>query len=73
LERWVAATNDAILALLARAALGVTLILTGTGWMTVDSGTNLEQARGVAFPDDHPVPAAPSGHHAGHGAPGPLA
>lgn len=64
--------NRGVFALLACIACVVSLYLTAPGWMAVDSGAQLEQARRFVFRDDHPVTMALIWHFTDRIIPGPL-
>jgi hypothetical protein len=68
-SRWRAAPLFAVLCLL---AIALTLYMTAPGYMTADSGDQLEQARAMQFRDDNPVLMALIWHYTDRVIAGPL-
>lgn len=64
--------NTAIFVLVGLIAFAVTLYFTAPGWMTNDSGLQLDQARRFEFKDDHPVLTALIWHFVDRVVPGPI-
>jgi hypothetical protein len=64
--------NAAVFAVLACAGFALTLYIAAPGFMAMDSGDQLEQARKFAFRDDHPVALALIWHYTDRVIPGPL-
>jgi hypothetical protein len=64
--------NAAVFAVLACAGFALTLYVAAPGFMAMDSGDQLEQARKFAFRDDHPVGLALLWHYTDRLVPGPL-
>jgi hypothetical protein len=65
-------SNFAVFFVLGCAAFALTLYASAPGYMSVDSGTQLDQARSLQLRDDHPVAVALIWHVTDRIVPGPL-
>jgi hypothetical protein len=69
---WTAWRGAPVFLVLALGAFAVSLYLSGPGWMAIDSGNQLDQARAFQFRDDHPVLMALLWHYTDRILPGPF-
>jgi hypothetical protein len=69
---WAAWRGAPVFALLALSAFALSLYVSGPGWMAIDSGNQLDQARSFQFRDDHPVLMALLWHYTDRVLPGPF-
>jgi hypothetical protein len=72
LRGWSAWRGAPVFAVLALGAFVLSLYVSGPGWMAIDSGNQLDQARSFQFRDDHPVLMALLWHYTDLVLPGPF-